>query len=248
MPPMEQPLTIESIFRTMEADLGPWAEEALEVADLSRSCRRDSYCTPCARAFCSHCCGRHHVTGFHDVIRIPLDAATGRPVIPTHYDEPAGLAEEPITIPDFIADPMAAADYTTPLAVDAYCLDCTAAFCSSSCGHHRRGGCATLRVEERGGRHYVRCGGDEGWFADLERILGDPVDGGDGETMLVPLLRRNPPFSCLQCGGPVPHPVWFRCSPSCAERHKQELARRRQRRDAMRAARQMAKLQIDGSY
>ncbi|CAN6309025.1 unnamed protein product [Urochloa humidicola] len=242
--PMEQ-LTIESIFQTMEADLGPLVEEELEVADLSRSCRRDSYCTPCARAFCSHCCGRHHAIGFHDVIRIPLDAA-GRPVIPTHYDGP-GSAQEQIIIPDFIADRMAAADYTTPLAVDAYCFDCMAAFCSSSCSHHHRRGCVILRIEERGGRHYVRCSGDEEWFADLERILGDPVDGGDGETMLVPLLRRNPPCSCLQCGGPVPHPVWFRCSPSCAELHNRELARRRERRHDMRAARQLAKLQIDGS-
>lgn len=88
---------------------------------------------------------------------------------------------------------------------------------------------------------HVRCRGDEG------RALGDPVDDDGGDLMLVPLLRRDPPCTCVQCGGPVPHPVWFRCSPPCAARHDEELARRRERRDALRAARQLAKLQIDGS-
>lgn len=91
---------------------------------------------------------------------------------------------------------------------------------------------------------HVRCRGDEGWFAWLERILGGPGDDDGGDLMLVPLLRRDPPCTCVQCGGPVPHPVWFRCSPPCAARHDEELARRR---DALRAARQLAKLQIDGS-
>nr|CAB3492960.1 unnamed protein product [Digitaria exilis] len=148
---------------------------------LSRTCRRDSYCAVCTKAFCSHCCGFHHSwTGFHVVIPIALDAATGQPSLPTHYPG----SRDPI--PAFIADRMAAADYATPLAVDAYCVACMAPFCErAACYHHRRGcggGDAVLRLEVRGGRHYVRCRGDEDWFSYLERILGDPVADDDADA------------------------------------------------------------------
>lgn len=113
----------------MKEEIGAVVEEELESADLSRTCRRDRYCTMCTRAFCSHCCGFHHARiGFHDVVPIALDGA-GRPSLPTHYPG----STDPI--PAFIADRMAAADYATPLAIDTYCR---VPFCERACHHHRQ--------------------------------------------------------------------------------------------------------------
>jgi hypothetical protein len=132
---MAQPTpTAESMFESMRHDVGPVVVEELEVADLSRTCRRDRFCGMCVRAYCSHCCGDHHsLRCFDDIIPVPLDAA-GRPAFPTCYP---GSADP---IPPFVAELMAAEDYTTPLRTDSYCLACMVAFCSGSdsCYHHRR--------------------------------------------------------------------------------------------------------------
>ncbi|OEL35044.1 hypothetical protein BAE44_0003943 [Dichanthelium oligosanthes] len=231
-----------AVCQSMEEDVGPAMEEEPEREDLSETCRLDRYCAMCVRAFCSHCCAGHHSSpGCHDVIPVGRDAA-GQPCFPTHY--PGSTRP----IPDFIADRMGTADYVTPLARDAYCLNCMAAFCSSACHHHHRdcGRDLILRVEERGGRPCVPCRGDEEWLAFLESVVGDPVGEDDGSgMMLLPLLWRKP-GACFQCGGPVPRPLWSCCSPVCATSHNREVTLRRERRDARRAAHLLAKLHIDG--
>ncbi|KAL6633733.1 hypothetical protein ACP70R_026404 [Stipagrostis hirtigluma subsp. patula] len=232
---------MESMCQSMKEDVGPLVKRRLEVEDLSQTCRRDRYCLMCLEAFCSHCCHWHHYNpAFHGAIPVGVDAA-GEPTFTKHYPG----SGDPIQ--DYILDDIAGEDYATPLARDAYCLRCMIAFCSDVCHHHHRdcGVGYILRIEERGGRHCVRCRGDEVWFADLESILGDPVaDDDDGELMLLPLLRREP-GTCAQCGGRVPRPLCSRCSPACAASHDLELAQRRERRDAWRAARRLAKLHID---
>lgn len=216
--------------------------EVEEEEDLSEACRRDCFCAMCMIAFCSHCCRCHHhmkLAGCNCVLYVDTDAA-GRPVFPKRY--PNGELIE-----DFMLERLVAQDYVTTLNMDAYCTKCTHAFCTGICSHHHQycGRDAIVRrIEEHGGRHYVRCKGDEKWFAELETVLGDPVGEDYGDLMLLPLLRRRQ-GACAQCGGPVPRPVWSRCSPACAAKHDQEVAQRRERRGARRAARQMGR-HVDG--
>ncbi|KAF0919507.1 hypothetical protein E2562_029626 [Oryza meyeriana var. granulata] len=203
------------------------AKRKLQLEDLSQTCRRDRYSVMCVRAFCSHCCDPYHVLplGFHIVI--PIDD----PVVPEHYP---GWRLEPIT--DFVVDLINTEDYATALPRDAYCLFCFKAFSTSVCPHHlyRCTDCV-LRIAERDGRHCVRFTGDERWFPYVESILGDPVaveEDDNGEVLLLlPLLT---PASCVQCGCEVPDTI-----------HEREIAQRRERREAMRAAHRLAKLHID---
>uniref|UniRef100_J3KYE3 Uncharacterized protein n=1 Tax=Oryza brachyantha TaxID=4533 RepID=J3KYE3_ORYBR len=130
------------------------AREKLELEDLSLTCRRDRYCVMCVRAFCSHCCAPHHVLplGYHIVV--PIDAATGKPVVPDHY--PGRWRQEPIT--DFAVGLISSAgDYAEALPRDGYCIYCLRAFSTASCPHHQHccpPGCF-VRIVERDGR---RCG------------------------------------------------------------------------------------------
>ncbi|CAN6233869.1 unnamed protein product [Urochloa humidicola] len=204
----------------------PAATTRLSVEDLSQTCRRNCY-SALGRAFCSHCCHGHYTRWWVScTIPVHVDAA-GQPTFPKHYS-----SGNPVE--DDVIGGIAAEDYVTPFARDAYCTRCTRAFSTGLCFHHHQN-CGrdsiVHRIEEHGGRHYVRCRGDEKWLADLDILLGDPVAGEDyGDLMLLPLLTRKPGV-CVQCAGPVPNPFWWRCSPACAESHDQEVARRRERRD-----------------
>ncbi|KAL6633730.1 hypothetical protein ACP70R_026401 [Stipagrostis hirtigluma subsp. patula] len=115
---------------SMEQDVEPLPMRRLGVeADLSRRCRRDSYCVRCLRAFCSHCCRWHHAnTGFHAVIPIAVDG-DGHAIVPRCYPG----STQPIQ--DNIAALIAAEDYATPLPADAYCFNCMVPFCSAACHH-----------------------------------------------------------------------------------------------------------------
>lgn len=138
-------------------------------------------------------------------------------------------------------------DYVTPLPRDAFCVQCQTAFCTGVCPHHhaRCGPDAIVRIEERDGQHCVRCTGSELWFPYMESILGDPVgDDEQGEHLLLPVLRRTP-GTCVQCGGQVSNSLSSHCSAPCAANHHREVVQRRERREARRAARELAKLQID---
>nr|TKW41033.1 hypothetical protein SEVIR_1G287200v2 [Setaria viridis] len=218
------------------------ANMRLAVEDLSQTCRRDRYYPLCIAAFCNHCCRGHHDTRWWDDLAIPVHVdAAGQPTFPKHF--PNGNPIE-----DWIVKRMVEEHYATPFKRDAYCTRCMRAFSTGLCFHHQQY-CGrdfiVRRIEEHDGRHYVRCRGDEKWFADLENMLGDPVGEDYGELMLLPLLTRKPGI-CVQCAGPVPNPFWWRCSRACAASHDQEVARRRERREARRAALQIANLHVDG--
>ncbi|KAL6627617.1 hypothetical protein ACP70R_031343 [Stipagrostis hirtigluma subsp. patula] len=217
------------------------ARRVLREEDLfSGTCRRDHYCIACQHAFCSHCCGFHHIHldwGPDVVVKVDLDAG-GRPVFPTHT--PAGHR-----IPRFIADEMAAAaDYTSRLARDAFCLHCARAFRADACSHHdhRREGLpdAVVRVEERGGRLCVRCTGAEWWAPHLDVALGDPVHAGEDEQgrcyELLPVLRYEP-GTCQGCAAALPWRPCTYCSEHCAEAHLRDIVERGRRREARNAAR-----------
>ncbi|CAL4950770.1 unnamed protein product [Urochloa decumbens] len=221
------------------------ARRILQVEDLfSETCRRDCYCLKCQRAFCSHCCGFHHGHtnwGGDMVVRVGLDAAGGHPVFPTHT---AGGGHR---IPRPIAEEIAAEDYTSRLARDAFCLHCGRAFCAAVCSHHHHdhssegipADAAVLRVEERGGRICVRCAGTEWWAPHMDVALGDPVHVGEDERgqyyELLPVLRFER-GSCLRCGGAVPRLPSTFCSDLCNQAHHRETEERRRRREARHAA------------
>ncbi|RLN23050.1 hypothetical protein C2845_PM07G04870 [Panicum miliaceum] len=211
----------------------------LQVEDLfSKTCRRDHFCIKCQRAFCSHCCGFHHIHinwGVNMVVRVDLDAG-GRPVFPTH-------TMDGHRIPRFIAEEIAAEDYTSRLARDAFCLHCGVAFSAGDCSHHdhRAEGLpdAVVRVEERGGRPCVRCAGTEWWTAHMDVALGDPVHAGEDERgqyyELLPVVRFEH-GNCLRCGRAVPRLPSTFCSDLCNQTHHRETEERRRRREARHAA------------
>jgi predicted nucleic acid-binding Zn ribbon protein len=215
------------------------ARRILQVEDLfSDTCRRDYYCIKCQRAFCSHCCGSHHGHtnwGRNMIVRVGLDAG-GRPVFPTHTTDGR-------RIPRFIAEEIAAEDYTSRLARDAFCLHCGRAFCAGVCSHHdhRSEGLpdAVVRVEERGGRHCVRCEGTEWWTALMDGALGDPVHVGEDERgqyyELLPVVRFEH-GNCLRCGAAVPRLPSTFCSDLCNQAQYRETEERRRRREARHAA------------
>ncbi|CAN6253681.1 unnamed protein product [Urochloa humidicola] len=212
--------------------------------DLSQSCRRDHYCAMCLEAFCSHCCYMEHIRYPCAVIPIVGVDAAGQLTFCRRY--PALDGE---LIEDCIISCILQHNYAARLTRDAYCIRCRRTFSTGICYHHHRS-CGRdsiiRRIEEHDGRHYIRCKGDEKWFAHVESILGDPVGEDYGDLMLLPLLRRKAGV-CMQCGGPTPYPLWARCSPACAASHDQEVDRRRERRDARLAVRQLAKLHVNGS-
>lgn len=145
--------------------------------DLSRTCRRDSYCMGCWRAFCSHCCYEDHCAWRCSVIPVGVDDAGQRqPTFCKRYP-PDG---DPIK--DYLVNLILEQDFAARFARDAYCIRCGCAFSTGICQrHHRDCGRDRIvrRIEERDGRHYIRCRGDEKWLAHVERILGDPVVGED---------------------------------------------------------------------
>jgi hypothetical protein len=106
---------------------------------------------------------------------------------------------------------------------------------------------AVLRIEQRDGRYCVRCTDSEPWFPYMEGILGDPVgedvDRHGKYQLLLPVIRRAP-GRCVQCGGQVQLGFKQHCSEICATAHRQEVALRRERREARSAARELAKLQL----
>ncbi|CAL4977130.1 unnamed protein product [Urochloa decumbens] len=219
------------------------ARRILQVEDLFSE--TDCYCLKCQRAFCSHCCGFHHGHtnwGGDMVVRVGLDAGGGgQPVFPTHT---AGGGHR---IPRPIAEEIAAEDYTSRLARDAFCLHCGRAFCAAVCDHHHdrsgegipAGGAVLRVVEERGGRICVRCEGTEWWAPHMDVALGDPVHVGEDERgqyyELLPVLRFER-GSCLRCGGAVPRLPSTFCSDLCNQAHHRETEERRRRREARHAA------------
>ncbi|KQK03608.1 hypothetical protein BRADI_2g08856v3 [Brachypodium distachyon] len=177
--------------------------QELQVADLSQTCRRERFCIDCSHAFCPHCCWTHHSPSSHLVIRVDADTdaasngGRGCLVFPTHYSD--GQRMYPRRYQDIIVSK----DYATRLPRDAFCLRCRAAFSAASCpDHHRRRHGpdlpdAVLRIEERGGRHCVRCTGSEWWFPYVEMILDHPLEeDGDGEHQLLPVLTAKPGTAC----------------------------------------------------
>ena len=46
-------------------------------------------------------------------------------------------------------------------------------------------------------------------------MLSDPVVGEDYGDLRPSLSLRREPDTRVQCGGPVPTPVWARCSLAC---------------------------------
>ncbi|KQK03607.1 hypothetical protein BRADI_2g08853v3, partial [Brachypodium distachyon] len=212
-------------------------------ADLWGACRRRCFCVTCLHAFCPHCCDAHHSPRqLHLVIRVDVvnsHAGGRRLVFATHYSD-----GEPI-YPSHVQDTIASEDYATWLPRDAFCLLCHAAFSAAACRDHHgrhhgpRVPEAVLRIEERGVRHCVRCTGSEWWFPYVEMILDDPVHE-DGEDQLLPVLTAKP-GTCMQCGyrpfEPLGRNDAFLCSTGCSQRHQSQLAGRRQRRNAWRAAR-----------
>ena len=91
---------------------------------FSETCRRNYFCLSCNHAFCSHCCFYHHVhtcLGTNMIVKIGLDAA-GQPVLPTHTDQGHKIMQ-------CMVEAMSAANYTSRLARDAFCLYCGKAFC-----------------------------------------------------------------------------------------------------------------------
>ncbi|KAF7029200.1 hypothetical protein CFC21_041005 [Triticum aestivum] len=208
----------------------------LEFEELSQTCRRDSFCLDCFHAFCSHCCGSHHHRGpFHTAISVDV---AGRPVFQPGDSQ---------WMPDEVVRAIAAEDYDTPLPRDSYCTGCKKIFCAAACPHHSNGTClagVVLRIEEHGGAHCVRCTGFEPWFRRVEGYLGDPVGEEEDELLLLPVLRRAP-GTCAQC-----HAHWAgwhyeqHCSLPCINAWRQEVLMRRERREARRAARDLANLQI----
>nr|TKW41034.1 LOW QUALITY PROTEIN: hypothetical protein SEVIR_1G287300v2 [Setaria viridis] len=183
----------------------------------------------CTQAFYSRCCYWHHDILVPTPSSVSVWRPPGRPTFPKHY--PNG---QPIE--DDIVKHIVAHDFATSADRDAYCVNCVCAFSTGICNHHhQRCGRDSIvrRIEEHDGRHYTS--------AARATRSGDPVGEDCGELMLQPLLRRKK-GTCVQCGGPVPHPLWSRCSPTCAADHDREVAQRRKGRDARRTARQMDKL------
>ncbi|CAN6238135.1 unnamed protein product [Urochloa humidicola] len=168
------------------------ALQNLQVEDqFLETCRRDSFCLSCNHAFCSHCCFYHHVhSGANVVVKIDLDS-TGRPIFPTHTSAGHRIMQ------CMVEEMMSAADYTSRLARDAFCLHCGKAFCSDLCSHHdhsRRGlPDAVVRVEERGGgRHCVRCTGAEWWWTSHIYGCGSRRPGPRWGRRARPVLRAAP--------------------------------------------------------
>uniref|UniRef100_K3YY71 Uncharacterized protein n=1 Tax=Setaria italica TaxID=4555 RepID=K3YY71_SETIT len=130
-------------------DSEPIASRRLGMEDdLTRTCRRDRYCGMCLQAFCSHCCHEEHWRWPCAVIPVGVDDA-GQPTFCKRYPAPDG---DPIK--GYLINFILEHDYAARLA--------------------RRQG--RLLHQERNGRRYVRCRGDEKcWLAHVERILGDPV-------------------------------------------------------------------------
>jgi hypothetical protein len=141
---------------------------------------------------------------------------------------------------------IASQDYAARLPRDAFCLHCRTAFSAAAClNHHDRHHGqdlpkAVLRNVEHDGRYCVRCTGSEWCFPYVEMILDDPVhDDNDGEHQLLPVLTAKP-GTCMQCGAPYFDAYGTAaslCSRGCADSYDRDLAGRRQRRDARRAAR-----------
>uniref|UniRef100_A0A0E0JF12 Uncharacterized protein n=1 Tax=Oryza punctata TaxID=4537 RepID=A0A0E0JF12_ORYPU len=211
-------------------------KHALWEEDFSGTCQRECFCASCFHAFCTHCCWDHHEPTIHMVFPVAADSA-GRPVFATHGPDGGRIH------PDFVEDILAAQDYATRLPWDSFCLLCSTAFAAAACPdhhrhHHPRSPDAVLRVEQRGGRHCVRCTGSEWWFPYVEQVLDDPVED-DGDEQLLPVLTTRP-GTCKQCGDTyIGHAILI-CSDSCRVSYRRDLAGRRQRREVRQAARAAA--------